>query len=282
MESKYVFALGAITALGLYYILTKEREVVVKLKSDRKKKVTLVSLERKVDQIVSSTKEARLAIVLLENLQLEVDGITSTSERRRQRRKRLNTRISEILVNLETEAAQQPANDMRGYKIKDDGTKTTYFHRDIDEESKALIGDNTPKRIDIVEQNENSKTQKKDQKNNGVSSDWNRTGNTWESKVVTKEAKILLRKLLSSGKISITKISGDVTLVMKKRLCLIYDLEVQLSDADGTIAKVSLLSGDEPELLGDMKEKEVLISKLKDFETQLLQDLTATRTNNEQ
>ena len=131
MESKYVFALGAITALGLYYILTKEREVVVKLKSDRKKKVTLVSLERKVDQIVSSTKEARLAIVLLENLQLEVDGITSTSERRRQRRKRLNTRISEILVNLETEAAQQPANDMRGYKIKDDGTKTTYFHRDI-------------------------------------------------------------------------------------------------------------------------------------------------------
>jgi len=55
-----------------------------------------------------------------------------------------------------------------------------------------------------------------------------------------------------------------------------------LSDADGTIAKVSLLSGDEPELLGDMKEKEVLISKLKDFETKLLQDLTATRTNNEQ
>lgn len=37
---------------------------------------------------------------------------------------------------------------IRGYRIKEDGTKTTFFNRDIDETAKSLIGDIRPKKID--------------------------------------------------------------------------------------------------------------------------------------
>ena len=38
---------------------------------------------------------------------------------------------------------------MRGYKTRADGTRTTYFHRDVDDSAAMLIGDCTPKRIDV-------------------------------------------------------------------------------------------------------------------------------------
>ena len=36
---------------------------------------------------------------------------------------------------------------MRGYVTREDGSTTTYFHREITEEAKALLSDSTPKRI---------------------------------------------------------------------------------------------------------------------------------------
>ena len=53
------------------------------------------------------------------NLQLEVDGIESTTDKRRQRRKKLNARIQESIAHLEAESAVQPEqNDMKGYSCK--------------------------------------------------------------------------------------------------------------------------------------------------------------------
>jgi tetratricopeptide (TPR) repeat protein len=37
---------------------------------------------------------------------------------------------------------------IRGYRIKEDGTKTTFFNRDLDETAKSLIGDIRPKKIE--------------------------------------------------------------------------------------------------------------------------------------
>ncbi|KAJ8614071.1 hypothetical protein CTAYLR_005851 [Chrysophaeum taylorii] len=42
---------------------------------------------------------------------------------------------------------KQP-NDMRGYKIDSQGRKTTYFNHELDPETKELIGDIAPKKVD--------------------------------------------------------------------------------------------------------------------------------------
>jgi len=39
-------------------------------------------------------------------------------------------------------------NSMRGYKVLADGTKTSYFHTEISDEAKRLIGDIRPKKLD--------------------------------------------------------------------------------------------------------------------------------------
>ena len=268
---KLLPALGTIAvAWGLYYFLTKETTTTKVIKK-KKKKITLSSLTKKHDEIISSTSDPRLAIVLLENLQLEVDGIESTTEKRRQRRKKLNARIQESIAHLEAESKVQPEqNDMKGYRITKDGKKTTFFHRDMDEKTKELIGDNAPQRIHTTNEGtkKNDTTGQSSDKGSDKGSEWN-NGSTWESKNYTREAKKLVREMLSS--LSISKINGDVTLVMKKKLCLIYDLEIVFVNQNKETAKICLLSGDAPELVGVSKsEKEDLLETLNDFETRLL------------
>merc|ERR1719379_3028839 len=71
---------------------------------------------------------------------------------------------------------------VRGYKVVN-GKKTSYFHNELDEKSKALIGDIAPKKIENLHPNpapgiQNSKIQ-------GTSA-WNQNGVTWEERDVTK------------------------------------------------------------------------------------------------
>eukprot|EP00804_Cyclotella_cryptica_P000493 CCRYP_018529-RA/>CCRYP_018529-RA protein AED:0.00 eAED:0.00 QI:79/-1/1/1/-1/1/1/649/316 len=48
----------------------------------------------------------------------------------------------------EDESVFTKSDHVRGYKIRSDGKKTSYFDREISEETKALIGDIAPKKID--------------------------------------------------------------------------------------------------------------------------------------
>jgi hypothetical protein len=289
MPSSNLLTIGACLLSGVlvYHILTREITHVVKQnsKNKKKKRVTLSQLSKRVDHIINSTQDPRFAVVLLEKVQLEVDaqvgetwekewlGDDKSTDKRRERRKALNKRIQEGITHLEEEAARQPVNDMKGYRIKKDGTKTTFFHRDIDDTAKELIGDIAPKRIDSDTSTTNknrastmeaSKTESSSASSGG--SEWNSSGNTWESKMVTKEAKSLLREMIVEEavgcSVSILKITGDVTLVMKKKRSLIFDVEVVMT-LDGHAAKGCLLSGDEPTLEGskhiskDVREKVV-------------------------
>jgi len=43
---------------------------------------------------------------------------------------------------------ESSAEKIRGYKITEDGRKTTFFNRDLDETAKSLIGDIRPKKLD--------------------------------------------------------------------------------------------------------------------------------------
>jgi len=253
-----------IVAAAAYYFLSKEVETKVQSqKNNRKRKKTLTSLSKRVDDIINSTPDARLAIVLLENIQLEVDGISVNSEKKRSKRKKLNMRINESIAQLEKEAESQPENNMKGYRIRKDGTKTTFFHRDLDEKAKALIGDTAPKRIKV-----DSTSNLKDENVKKSGSEWNGSGNTWESKTVTKKAKVILREMLKCNSIVCHKITGDVTLVIKKNTSLIYDLEIMLT-AENQRGTAYLLSGDDPTAEGikggALKN---IINVLSNFETE--------------
>lgn len=242
-----------LTVASVYFFLTRET-TSAKSRQKKKKTLTLKGLSKRVDHVINGTQNPRLAIVLLENLQLEVDGIPARTDKKRKRRKQLNTRINESLAQLEKEAeAPQPDNDMKGYKYTKDGRKTTFFHREVDEEAKKLIGDTAPKRINptttactaVTDTDAASTDTATQQVQQG--SKWN-GGNTWESKAVTSQAKAVLREMLSFC--AITKISGDVTLVFKKKVSLIYDLEIGIKSEEGKEGTIYLLSGDEPNVEG--------------------------------
>ncbi|CAD7976257.1 unnamed protein product [Amoebophrya sp. A25] len=78
-----------------------------------------------------------------------------------------------------TSSAPPPDNGMRGYKKTADGKTTSYFHTDISDEAKKLIGDCKPQKID-AEQLKNS-----DQSKAKAGSAWNQAG-TFEERNYTK------------------------------------------------------------------------------------------------
>ena len=91
---------------------------------------------------------------------------------------------------------------VRGYKKTKDGRTTTFFHRDIDDEAKKLIGNIAPKKIDPVKlKSENDPTK-------GDGSAWNK-GGTYEEKNISDWAKNRLRDLLLSLSI---EYNNDITI----------------------------------------------------------------------
>lgn len=98
------------------------------------------------------------------------------------------------------------SDHVRGYKIRSDGKKTSYFHREISEDAKLLIGDIAPKKL--VEDGTTTKTAIPNNSALDVSAQllqqqpqmegtsvWNKAG-TWEERDVTPWAKETLTKAL--------------------------------------------------------------------------------------
>lgn len=81
---------------------------------------------------------------------------------------------------------------VRGYKIVN-GKKTSYFHNELSEEAKQLIGDIAPKKLDTPTP---TSTQ-----TGGDKSAWNQAG-TWEEKDVTPWAKESLKEVLQKATFS--------------------------------------------------------------------------------
>jgi activator of HSP90 ATPase len=77
---------------------------------------------------------------------------------------------------------------VRGYKVVN-GKKTSYFHNELDEKAKALIGDIAPKKLDNPPQPVNTSSA------TAGTSAWNQAG-TWEEKDCSRWAKETLTKAI--------------------------------------------------------------------------------------
>uniref|UniRef100_A0A7S4ARV6 Activator of Hsp90 ATPase AHSA1-like N-terminal domain-containing protein n=1 Tax=Pseudo-nitzschia australis TaxID=44445 RepID=A0A7S4ARV6_9STRA len=116
------------------------------------------------------------------------------------------TNASSSSINTSSNNSSTPADDeddsklftksepVRGYKVVN-GKKTSYFHNELDEKSRELIGDIAPKKIkDPTSANPTAAAAASATKQQGTSV-WN-TGGTWEEKNVTEWAKQSLTELL--------------------------------------------------------------------------------------
>ena len=72
---------------------------------------------------------------------------TSTSSTPQSATKTTNTKSTTSVNEHDSTSLFTKSDHVRGYKIRSDGTKTSYFDREIDEQAKKLIGDIAPKKL---------------------------------------------------------------------------------------------------------------------------------------
>jgi len=143
------------------------------------------------------------------------------------------------------DAAAQKSSDMRGYKILADGTKTSYFHMEVSEEAKKLVGDIRPKKLDSAAK----KTLDVPKVAEGASA-WNSKGtfeekdrSTWSKENLTTRFKAITVIVDGSFAIRVTDVSdfsGDASIAItaKRKACL-FDFKFTIhwsaeSDSDST------------------------------------------------
>lgn len=97
-----------------------------------------------------------------------------------------------ITTDKTDESLFTKSDHVRGYKIRSDGKKTSYFDREIDEETKQMIGDIAPKKINLSD-NETKEVALKPL--DPSSSVWNTAG-TWEEKNCTTWAMSTIKAAL--------------------------------------------------------------------------------------
>merc|ERR1719421_447726 len=131
---------------------------------------------------------------------------------------------------------------LRGYKKTSDGRTTSYFNNELDEKTKSLIGDITPKAISAADANKSATIE------NGGSA-WNTAG-TFESKNVTPWAKERIKQLLSDAEfeggacsisvLNVKDITGDAEITMnrgKRKFLCDFDVTVEWKLVSGGGAK---------------------------------------------
>ena len=85
------------------------------------------------------------------------------------------------------ESSFTKSDHVRGYKIRSDGTKTSFFDREISDDARRLIGDIAPKKIDGVDRGGGGAPAPTAAVAEGASA-WNKAG-TWEERDVTPWAR---------------------------------------------------------------------------------------------
>mmetsp|Transcript_21703 Transcript_21703/g.31584 ORF Transcript_21703/g.31584 Transcript_21703/m.31584 type:complete len:395 (-) Transcript_21703:80-1264(-) len=113
------------------------------------------------------------------------------------------------------------ATSFRGYKKTADGRVTTFFNNDLDEETKALIGDIAPKKIDPTVAEVTAAPS-----SGSGESVWNKAG-TWEERVHTPWALERLKELLQGVRIPVTEYGGGTLYI--KSATLTGDAQVTMA-----------------------------------------------------
>lgn len=190
-------------------------------------------------------------------------------ERRRKEiaeRRRREREMEENGDRDDLESDEELKGLMKGYKTRSDGSKTSYFDRELDPETKRLLAQQSGPRKITTSSDDTAEHKTKRKKK--VKSEWN-SGATWEERDVSDLAHDLMTRVLcgvkyrgSDGEASVTdvdSVTGDASVcLIRGKERAVFDLKVKLSFS-GTNALGKHVSGilasDECSSLRDSESK---------------------------
>ena len=150
--------------------IQKEIEKLKKLAAEEKEKRLLAAAEEEANKMEVDDSEAALP-----SSEPAANGNRNASPKKNSAQKATTTTTESIRVDDEVDFTK--SDHVKGYKVVN-GKKTSYFHNELTEEAKALIGDIAPKRLETVPQPAPAADIP------SGSSVWNKAG-TWEEKDVS-------------------------------------------------------------------------------------------------
>ena len=142
----------AFTACGNSSSALNSFEKALKLEPENKalKKEVQAARERKEqeEKLMEATPASSDSNMEIDGSDALEDAPKVKSESDKQTTSKPSTRSSLKDDDKEDESVFTKSDHVRGYKIRSDGKKTSYFDREISDEVKAMIGDIAPKKID--------------------------------------------------------------------------------------------------------------------------------------
>ena len=138
----------AFTACGNSSSALKSFEKALELEPENKalKKEVQVAKERK-EQEEKLMEATSAATESADNNEINLPKEKSESAKQTTSKPKQSTSKATI-EDKDDEGVFTKSDHVRGYKIRSDGKKTSYFDREISDEAKAMIGDIAPKKID--------------------------------------------------------------------------------------------------------------------------------------
>jgi tetratricopeptide (TPR) repeat protein len=244
---------------GLYEDREEEMKAkrMKKLEDERKEKLKKENEEKKEkkdweDECVSRMAKSEPP-VSFDDWKAEKDAVKKAEEdkkkkeeeeRARKKREEKKAKKHEV-VKVDGDSSDDDIGNLKGYKLTSDGRKTSFFNNELTEEQKGLIGDITPKAIEVASIPEAPQRISSEQ---GASA-WNKAG-TWEEKDTSEWCRTTLTELLGdvdhegdtlSAKVTkVDDMAGDSSVVVvagKKRyvfdITCVLPFEVCAVDKEG-------------------------------------------------
>ena len=160
-----------------------------------------------------------------------------------------------VVIDSDDELTEKELATLRGYKKTSDGRTTSYFHRELSEEEKKLLGTNAPKKLEqttAVQAPASITPSASGETGKGQASAWNQAG-TWEEKNTSEWCTGHLRTKLSSATaeldngahvgvvIKVDSLTGDASVAVvggKKRYIFDYHASLQYEIRDESVDEV--------------------------------------------
>jgi tetratricopeptide (TPR) repeat protein len=158
---------------------------------DEEKALMEMDIDNKINLEATETVKENVAETASKAVTAASITTTGTEPSKQEPATTVATKTSTSTENDDDEGVFSKSDHVRGYKVVN-GKKTSYFHNELSEDAKQLIGDIAPKRIDPSEQP--ALPSSAPQKVDGASA-WNQAG-TWEERDVTTWAKETLKENL--------------------------------------------------------------------------------------
>eukprot|EP00549_Striatella_unipunctata_P011563 CAMPEP_0118703318 /NCGR_PEP_ID=MMETSP0800-20121206/18473_1 /TAXON_ID=210618 ORGANISM="Striatella unipunctata, Strain CCMP2910" /NCGR_SAMPLE_ID=MMETSP0800 /ASSEMBLY_ACC=CAM_ASM_000638 /LENGTH=419 /DNA_ID=CAMNT_0006604803 /DNA_START=108 /DNA_END=1367 /DNA_ORIENTATION=+ len=167
------------------------------------------ALKKEIDKLEKKLEDERQLMKDTENMDIDDSApkptkktvtTTTTSKKSTSYSSTSSTNSATVKADVEDDDVFTKSDHVKGYKVVN-GKKTSFFHNELSEEAKKLIGDIAPKKLETAPPVQSGPAP------DGTSA-WNKAG-TWEERDVTSWAKDTLKEGLAKAAYELPEGSPD-------------------------------------------------------------------------